>query len=171
MNIQKPFLTKNKMFDDTRGSLSPVPLAGLPRHQMNIVTSYEGTIRGLHFQNAPQWQTKLVTVITGSIRDVLFCLITHELFYFNMEPGESLYVPWHYAHGFYSKQDSDLVYLVGGGEYNPEKENGIRFDDKELDINWFSGPSPNSLKLSGKDLMLRPWSEVSPEVDRMLDLK
>jgi dTDP-4-dehydrorhamnose 3,5-epimerase len=111
--------------------------------QENFSKSKKNVIRGLHFQKNPKAQAKLVTAISGEIFDVAVDLRKNSST-FGKWVGEilsetnhkSLYVPEGFAHGFCVLSESaDIVYKINK-EYSPEHEQGIIWNDPELDISW-----------------------------------
>lgn len=115
-----------------------------------------GTVRGLHFQTAPEPQAKLVRVLRGRILDVAVDLrpgsptygrhIAAEL---SAENGLMLYIPVGFAHGFATREpDTEVAYKVSG-YYTPACDRGLAWDDPELGIDW--GLAPGEATLSDKD--------------------
>lgn len=104
--------------------------------------SSKNVIRGLHFQTHNP-QAKIVTVLSGSIWDVIVDLrpnsetykkwISFEL---NDKNHKGVYVPRGFAHGFLSKEDNTIMLYQCDGEYDSNTDTGIRFDDSELAIQW-----------------------------------
>lgn len=110
--------------------------------QDNHSRSFEGVIRGLHFQLNPG-QVKLVRVTYGSIFDVVVD-VRPDSPTFGQWVGEhlsasnyrQLYIPVGFAHGFcVTSAFADVVYKVNV-PYNPEAEKSIAFDDPEIGIKW-----------------------------------
>lgn len=98
-------------------------------------TSKNNVIRGMHFQNPPRSQAKIVTVIKGSITDVLLDLRKSSLFYgrfisikLNENDGKSIFIPKGVAHGFLGKEFENTVLYVADSLYSKENEDGIRYD-------------------------------------------
>ena len=158
------FLVERKKFNDERGYFMEYfredffkdRFEGKQFMQDNLSYSKKGVIRGLHFQKKPYSQGKLVSVVRGKIMDVAVNLarnskqfgkhITVELSESNCS---SLYIPENFAHGFIALEDSYVIYKTTNF-YNRESERGIRFDDKDIRINWgVSNPvvSPKDLEL------------------------
>ena len=111
--------------------------------QENFSKSKKNVIRGLHFQKNPKAQAKLVTAISGEIFDVAVDLRKNSST-FGKWVGEilsetnhkSLYVPEGFAHGFCVLSEyASMVYKINK-EYSPEYEQGIIWNDPELDISW-----------------------------------
>ena len=103
----------------------------------------KGTIRGLHFQNNPHTQTKLIRCTKGAILDVAVDLRRNSPTYkkwISVELTEKnkkqLFIPKNFAHGFLSLTDNiELQYKVDN-YYNKKSDRSIRFNDPEIKINW-----------------------------------
>ena len=114
-----------------------------------------GVIRGMHFQQNPFCEVKLVKCVEGAIFDVIIDVREDSptfLQWFGAELSAKnkrmMYVPMGFAHGFQSLSDySEITYMVSNF-YNKEYERGIRYDDSKVNIEW---PLPVSL-VSDKDL-------------------
>jgi len=103
----------------------------------------KGTLRGMHFQQEPFAEEKLVRCVKGSIYDVVIDLRKSSgrfKSWFSIELSESnnkaLYIPKGFAHGFQTLENSTEVFYQISGEYRPDKEAGIRWDDENFDIHW-----------------------------------
>ncbi len=103
----------------------------------------KGTLRGLHFQNDPQAQTKLVRCTRGSILDVAVDLRagspTYRQWYateLSAENFRQLLVPKGFAHGFLTLTDDVEVQYKVDAYYSPEHDRGIRYDDPAIGIDW-----------------------------------
>jgi dTDP-4-dehydrorhamnose 3,5-epimerase len=130
----KPFLSKKRVFGDDRGLFFPLSLEEHAHNkwlQSNISISKKWTFRGLHHQRGETSQSKLVTVVQGEILDFIVDLrygSFEEAYFFQMTPGDQLYVPRGFAHGFLAlREDSMIQYLVDN-HYSPETE--MSFDWK-----------------------------------------
>ena len=115
--------------------------------QDNQSRSTYGVIRGLHFQNAPHAQTKLVRVTEGSIYDVAVDLRRESPTFgqwFGIELSADnflqLLLPKGLAHGFSVLSDHATLYYKCDDYYHPQSESGIRFDDPDLGIDWKIDP-------------------------------
>ena len=112
--------------------------------QINQSSSKKGVLRGLHFQAPPHAQTKLVRCTRGRLYDVAVDIRRGSPTFgkwFGVELTDEnkkmLYVPFGFAHGFYSLTDGcELMYLVGGNGYAKGAEGGVRFDDPSIQIEW-----------------------------------
>ena len=103
--------------------------------------SVKNTIRGLHFQREKQ-MAKLVSCLTGRIFDVAVDLRAGSPTFarvFSLELSEenklSLLIPEGCAHGFMAVSDAIVAYKCSEIFY-PEYDDGIRWDDPELDVQW-----------------------------------
>lgn len=111
-------------------------------------SKYKGTLRGLHFQNAPHTQTKLVRVIRGKVMDVVVDLRKESQTYlkwFSIELSEEnhrqLLIPPGFAHGFITLKDNTVFLYKVDNYYNVESDRSIHYADKEIGINWgFQNP-------------------------------
>jgi dTDP-4-dehydrorhamnose 3,5-epimerase len=110
--------------------------------QDNQSFSQKGTVRGLHFQNAPFAQAKLVRVISGKVLDVALDLRkdspTFGQFYstiLDSEKNNLLYIPAGFGHGFSVLEDAVFVYKCSN-YYNKGSEGGILWSDPALGIDW-----------------------------------
>ena len=124
--------------------------------QDNHSRSAKGVLRGLHFQNAPHVQGKLVRVTQGSVFDVAVDIRPHSPTYGQWVSADlggdnqrQLWIPPGLAHGFLVTSDSaDFLYKTTD-YYAPQAEGCVRWDDPDLAINWpDTGVAP---KLSSKD--------------------
>lgn len=112
--------------------------------QANTSLSAEvGTLRGLHYQKAPAEEAKLMRCIAGAIWDVIVDIRPGSPSYLqnfgtelSAENGRQLYIPKGFAHGFQVlKPDTMVAYMVDEF-YTPGVEEGFRFDDPALAIDW-----------------------------------
>ena len=106
-------------------------------------TARKGTLRGIHFQNDPAAQAKLIRVTGGAVMDVAVDLrkgsptyrqwISVEL---SAESSRMLYIPRGFGHGFLTLTDNvDFSYKVDN-LYSKECDRGIRFDDPSIGVDW-----------------------------------
>lgn len=115
----------------------------------------KGTLRGMHLQNAPYEETKLVRCTRGAICDVIVDMRKNSLTYkewiaveLTADSYRMLYVPEGFAHGFITLEDnSDVTYQVTQA-YTPGAERGFRYDDPAFNIKWPIEP----VVISEKDL-------------------
>ena len=111
--------------------------------QCNQSKSTRGILRGLHYQNPPKAQGKLVRVLSGAIYDVAVDIRKGSPTFgkwtaasLSAESKKMLYVPAGFAHGFCVTSDEAEVHYMTSEEYAPECEAGIIWNDPELSIDW-----------------------------------
>jgi len=119
-------------------------------------SSLAGTLRGLHFQNPPHEEAKLVRCTAGAIFDVIVDLRPDSPTYaewfgveLDAERGTSLYVPKGFAHGFQTLVDGAEVLYMISDPYVPAAASGVRWDDPAFAIEW---PAADARTISGRDL-------------------
>lgn len=127
--------------------------------QDNQSFSKRGTLRGLHYQNPPFAQTKLVRVLQGEIIDVAVDIRKDSATYgqhyairLSAENKKQLLIPHGFAHGFSVISETAVVLYKCDQFYNKASEGGIRFDDPALGIDW--GIDLKDAIVSDKDLVL-----------------
>jgi len=106
-------------------------------------TAQKGTLRGLHFQNNPMSQAKLVRVTKGAVLDVAVDLRKGSPHYckwvsveLSAENKRMLLIPKGFAHGFLTLTDNvEFVYKVDNF-YSKECDRSIRFDDPQIGVDW-----------------------------------
>ena len=106
-------------------------------------TAQKGTLRGIHFQNAPMAQAKLVRVTRGAVMDVVVDLRKGSPTYLKWQAVElsaenkrMLYIPRGFGHGFKTLTDDvEFCYKVDN-LYSKEHDRGIRFDDPTIGVDW-----------------------------------
>lgn len=111
--------------------------------QDNQSFSKRGTLRGLHYQNPPFAQTKLVRVLQGEIVDVAVDIRKNSPTYgkcfaikLSAKNQKQLLIPKGFAHGFSVLSETAVVLYKCDQFYNKASEGGIRFDDPKLNIDW-----------------------------------
>ena len=124
--------------------------------QDNHAKSVQNTLRGLHFQ-VQYPQAKLLRCLKGKVFDVAVD-IRQDSPYFGKWVGEELseenryqlYIPEGFAHGYYVMSETAEIAYKCSEIYHPQDEQGIRWNDPEIAINW---PGDNPI-LSEKDKAL-----------------
>lgn len=111
--------------------------------QDNFSSSNKGVLRGLHFQNPPYSQGKLVQVIAGSALDVAVDLRSNSKTYgqhvkviLSAEKRNQFWIPEGFAHGFLALEDNTIFSYKCTNYYNPQSEVTILWNDRNLQIDW-----------------------------------
>lgn len=163
-NIPGAWILENSSFQDNRGAFSRL-FCTRELHaiigQRSIVqinhsmTRSVGAVRGLHFQNPPHAEMKIVRCIKGRVFDVAVDLrqgspsfLKWAAAELTQESKQAFVIPEGCAHGFQVLEpDSELLYLHTEF-YTPDVEGAVRFDDPKIGINWPLVPTD----LSARDL-------------------
>jgi len=125
--------------------------------QDNFSKSKKNVLRGLHYQEDPFQQAKLVTVISGEIFDVAVDIRKNSIDYgkwfgynLNSKSRELIWIPEGFAHGFLVLSDyADVMYKVNN-YYSKEAEKTLIWNDPKVNINW-PIKNFNNVILSDKD--------------------
>jgi len=111
--------------------------------QDNQSLSSKGVLRGLHFQNPPFAQGKLVRVIKGAVLDVVVDIRKEHSTYgqhFTIELNEEnktiFWIPPGFAHGFIALEDDTIFTYKCTEVYNSASEDALLWSDKDLNIDW-----------------------------------
>jgi len=150
-NLNGLFVIEPKIFEDSRGyffesynkdSFKNIGI-DIDFIQDNQSLSSKGTLRGLHFQNPPYEQAKLIRVLTGSILDVVVDImknsITYGKYFSIILDGKNknmLLIPEGFAHGFLSLEHNTIIQYKCSGIYNKESEGGLIWNDPDINIIW-----------------------------------
>lgn len=142
------FILEQSVFKDSRGAFVKIFQESFFRERglecdfkENYYTrSKEDVIRGMHFQVPPHDHAKLVTVIHGTILDVILDLRKeaptfgkYETFELSRENRKSIYIPRGFAHGFTVLGESAIAYYMVTTEYSAAHDCGIRYDSFGFD--------------------------------------
>lgn len=121
--------------------------------QDNLSLSCKGTLRGMHYQIAPNPMGKLVRCVRGAVFDVAVDLREGSLTFgkwigreLNAENGMWLWVPSGFAHGFVALEDNSLVYYKCDSTHCPEAERAVSYKDPAIGIEWPMTPTVISEK-------------------------
>lgn len=106
-------------------------------------SAQKGTLRGIHFQNNPMSQAKLVRVTKGAVLDVAVDLRKNSPTYkqwvaveLSAENKRMLFIPRGFGHGFRTLTENvEFCYKVDN-LYSKECDRGIRFDDPSIGVDW-----------------------------------
>jgi dTDP-4-dehydrorhamnose 3,5-epimerase len=102
-----------------------------------------GTLRGMHYQIAPDAEAKIVRCTAGSIYDVIIDLRRESPTFtrwvgveLSAENRRMLYVPEGFAHGFQTLADNSEVFYQISQFYAPASARGVRWNDPQFGITW-----------------------------------
>ena len=149
--IPEVILIKPKVFGDNRGFFietykkSEFYANGIEIefNQDNHSKSTAHVLRGLHFQKAPYGQAKIVRCTRGRIYDVAVDIRPESKTfgkYVKVELSEDnkqmLFIPEGFAHGFVVLSEEAELNYKASGEYAPQADCGIIWNDKDINIDW-----------------------------------
>lgn len=150
-SIPDLYVIKSKRFDDARGYFTEAYNEkafqdlgiNIKFCQDNRSKSSYGVVRGLHYQLAPQSQSKLVSVIVGKVYDVAVDLRKGSPTFgkwYGVELSEDnnlqFLIPQGFAHGFSVLSETAIFTYKCDNFYAPSLEGGIAFNDPDLNIDW-----------------------------------
>ena len=167
-------IIKPKIFKDIRGyfmeyyHVEKFKLAGIDSLFVmdNHAKSVQNTLRGLHFQ-IKYPQAKLLRCIKGKVFDVAVDL-RKDSPYYGQWVGEELsednkcqlFIPAGFAHGYYVLSETAEIAYKCSAIYHPEDEQGLRWDDPDIAIDW---PGKDPI-LSEKDRQLPFLKDINEVV-------
>lgn len=149
--IKGLLVIKPKVIHDTRGyflesfRLELLRSEGIQHEfvQDNESKSAKNVLRGLHFQNPPHAQGKLVRVVQGAVLDVAVDIRKgsptygqHFTIELNEENKSMLWIPPGFAHGFLTLADDTIFQYKCTAYYNRPSEGSVLWNDRELNIDW-----------------------------------
>jgi len=175
LGISGAWLLQSDVYGDERGTFSEwfknselLRLTGesFTPVQANVSVSQSGVVRGVHYSLAPQGQAKLVTVLSGSITDVIIDVRTgsptygeYKLIEMHAGDGQTMFLRHDLAHAFQALEDNTVVSYLVSSEYSPNDEKEITPLCPTLNIQW----SPDlPVVLSDKDRRA-PGIEIQKE--------
>ena len=171
--LQGLLLFEPKVFNDERGyffeSYNSVIKNAIGEYdfvQDNESFSKKNVLRGMHFQNPPFEQGKLVRVVSGRVSDVVIDIRKNSSTYgqwfeieLNSELKQMLWIPPGFAHGFLTLTDNTTFLYKCTKVYNAQSESGVIWNDSLIEINW----KTNTPLVSEKDLKLPSLKDlISP---------
>lgn len=150
--LEGVYIIEPKVFGDYRGwFMESWSARDLAEQGINVAfvqdnqsfTAKKGTLRGIHFQQGPKAQAKLVRVVKGAVMDVAVDLrkgsptykrwIAVEL---SADNKKQLFIPKGFGHGFLTLTD-DVEFVYKCDEYySKEHDRGIRFNDPDIGVEW-----------------------------------
>ena len=123
-------------------------LSFVPVQANMVFSTRRGTVRGMHFQEAPAPEAKLVRCTRGAIFDAVLDLRPESPSYgtwygveLSADNGRMLYLPERCAHGFQTLEDGTELHYMASAYYTPSAAHGVRFDDPAFNIQWPLAPT------------------------------
>lgn len=124
--------------------------------QDNHSKSSKNVLRGLHYQDAPYAQGKLVRCVVGEVFDVAVDIRKNSSTFgqwigvnLSADNKRQLWIPEGFAHGFVTLTDTAEFLYKASNYYSPKHERSIIWNDPSININW---PVKNAdVILSNKD--------------------
>jgi dTDP-4-dehydrorhamnose 3,5-epimerase len=102
-----------------------------------------GTLRGMHYQDVPHQEAKLIRCTRGRFYDVCLDLRPDSPMFtqwvgvtLSAENRRALYVPEGCAHGFLTLENDTEIYYQISADYAPAAQRGVRYDDPAFGIEW-----------------------------------
>ena len=166
------------LFTDDRGSFSPFVIgkefSNFNIFQLNTVeTNYPYTFRGMHWQDPPYAQAKIIRCLFGKIIDFVIDIRVGSpnygkvnAFYLS-SPEEWLYVPVGFAHGYVtlphnlSQTYPTIVEYLVNNHYNKESERGVCLPQSIIDILMSEIPSTTDLIINDRDISWPTIEEIN----------
>ena len=174
LDLEGVLLFNLESFFDNRGSFTEVfnlnHISEFLPNDINFVQDNEsvsnyGVLRGLHFQNEPHSQSKLIRVSKGEIEDVVVDIRVnsktfgkHVKVELSKKNNNLLFVPKGFAHGFLTLSKTAIVNYKVDSYYHKSSDNGINPFDSDLNIDWKLKKS--DLITSQKDMKLKHFKNI-----------
>ena len=150
--ISNVFIIESDPHNDNRGYFNRI----FCQKEMNMIqpgiiiaqinhsmTKHKGTIRGMHYQNQPNAELKIVRCIKGSIFDVAVDIRRNSSTFFqwhgeilSAQNMKALVIPEGCAHGFQTLEDNTEMIYMNTKFYAKESENTIRYNEPLINIQW-----------------------------------
>ena len=169
LSIQDAYLVTDKFFEDSRGRFTEAwentqfkknNIDFSPSNSCFSYNTRKFTLRGLHYQQEPFGQSKLVTCVAGSIYDVILDLRKSSAGYLKWQAieikaftGKAVFIPKGCAHGFVTLEENVVVSYLIEGDYNAGAAKAVRWNDPAIKINWPTDNPVISEKDSNADLI------------------
>ena len=166
LSIPDVLLIEPKIYEDDRGfffesfnlnEFKKATSLNVSFVQDNHSKSFQGILRGLHYQLPPHAQGKLVRVIQGEVLDVVVDIRKssptcgqYATEILSSGNKKQLYIPEGFAHGFLTLSETSEFLYKTTDFYHPESERCILWNDETLNIVW---PKDIEIRLSSKDLV------------------
>lgn len=173
--IEGLLILEPKVFPDDRGyffesynanTFKEVTGQDIKFCQDNQARSTKNVLRGLHYQNAPHAQTKLIRALKGTIWDVVVDLRKDSKTYgkwygceLSAENKRQFLIPKGFAHGYAVLSDTAEVFYKCDDFYSKADEGGLYYADTDLNIDWKI--NPDDAIISEKDKAQKHFNEDS----------
>jgi dTDP-4-dehydrorhamnose 3,5-epimerase len=173
LNLKGAFIIDLERHEDERGffartfCVDEFQARGLNARLIQCSVSFNkqrGTLRGMHWQAAPQLECKLVRVTRGAIHDVIIDLRKssptfkeHVAVELTSENRRQLYVPEGFAHRFQTLADETEVFYQISAPHAPSLGRGVRWDDPAFGIEW---PAAGKRILNERDATYPDFKEA-----------
>jgi dTDP-4-dehydrorhamnose 3,5-epimerase len=167
--IPDVWLIKSSPYEDERGTFLKAFAEDFLIEPLNFnltevnvsSTRITGSIRGMHMQDSPCAEKKIVRCLYGSIFDVAIDMRPNSPTYLRYVSQElsalnysALVIPEGFAHGFQTLEDNSIVHYITSQKHSQKHERGIRYNDPAIDIDW----PMEATQVSKKD---REWPLLS----------
>ena len=146
-NFSRVLLKKREVFDSEIGYFTntytpKIKKGSFVQDSISFIRK-KATVKGLHFQKAPFAQAKIVTVLAGEIVDYFVDLRPSSKTYLDYgkiiiseENKKVLFIPRGFAHGFLTLSEAAEVQYKTDGFWDKDCERSLKWNDKNLKINW-----------------------------------
>lgn len=152
VKVQGAYIIEPQVFGDYRGYFmetysqhvfSELGLIDSFVQDNESFTAKKGTLRGIHFQNDPMSQCKVVRVTRGAVKDLVIDLrrgsptyLKWQLVELSADNKQMLYLPKGCGHGFLTLTDDVQFCYKVNAPYSKEHDRSVRFDDPDLGVDW-----------------------------------
>lgn len=150
--LKGAFIIETEPFEDQRGmfarifcesEFNEIGYSGRIVQINYSLTRKKGVVRGMHYQNPPMAEIKMVKCLRGSVYDVIIDLRKRSKTFLRWH-GETLtaknrymvYIPEGFAHGFQTLEPNCELLYFHTEFYTPDHERAVRFDDPKVGIKW-----------------------------------
>ena len=150
--LEGAYIIEPQRFEDERGFFArswckrEFETHGLNSRLVQCNISYnrrKGTLRGMHHQEQPYAETKLVRCTLGAVYDVLIDLRPDSPSYkkwcsikLTVDNRRMVYIPEGFGHGFMTLADNTELFYQMSEFYAPDSARGIRWNDSAFNIVW-----------------------------------
>jgi dTDP-4-dehydrorhamnose 3,5-epimerase len=150
-NLKDLCVIEPNVMKDNRGSFFRIfckeelkDIANISIEQINhSITAKKGTVRGMHFQNEPYAETKIVKCIKGEVLDVVVDIridsptfLQHYSIHLSEVNNKMILIPKGFAHGFQSLEDDTELLYLHSNVYSSKNEGALNINDPKLNIKW-----------------------------------